>query len=492
MAIDRQNHNQLLGGTHMTKWFFEEPGHLSDFRDPANWHAAMAQEAQDIVLLLLATVLKKNPSDITEAEIRAYGPELAYVNPIWEELDPAAETVAIRAWGAFPRAVARGGPWKEFQPTKVDPTGIYRAVEHLGDGDFSAGTFIDSQDRVLHLPVRDRQDEYVEWHASRDQDGNITKLTFVAEGYDYFAKLFEYDEQRVVEIYKEFINDNTIKTDHLRAPNGIYRREPSGRRREVVAPGGFNPRNRLNISDGIVHLSHRANSLGAEVNLAGVSGVARKISSGELLDGSDAEKLLCCNAGGNPNRNSDPLISQQAYAQVLGSYRYTLANPVGLYIAGVDEQGLLLPDNKTPVPRDWWTIVRGADLWDVTKSRVLRLELAIPKSEQLTISDLTIGGENVEHAGQIAELLSVHLFVTRWKRNSMSVGPKVACEATCCVKDGSDQLAFADATGGCANGWSPKFPDLLTSSLTPAAMLGPAGAQPIVAAPASASRHSRR
>lgn len=476
----------------MTQWFFDGPGHLSDFRDPTNWHAAMAQEAQGIVLLLVAAVLKKDPSQITEAEIQANAHDLAYVNPVWEELDPAAETIAIRAWGAFPRAVVRRGPWNEFKPTQVDPTGIYHAVEHLGDEDFGAGTFIDSRDSVLHLPVRDRQDEYVEWHADRDSTGNIIKLSFVAEGYDYFAKLFEHDEQRVVEIYKELIGESAIKADQLRARHGIYRRGPGGRRSEVAAPGSFNPRNSLNIGDGIVHLSHRANSLGAEVNLAGVSGVARKISSGALLDGSDAEKLLCCNAGGNPNRNSDPLISQQAYAQVLGSYRYTLANPVGLYIAGIDEQGLLLPDNKTPVPREWWTVVRGADLWDVTKSRVLRVELEIPKSEKITISDLTIGGAKVGHAGQIAELLSVHLFVTRWKRSDMSVGPSVACEATCCVKDGSDQLTFADETGGCADGWSPRFPDLVASDLAPTAMGGAARVRTVRPMPSNTSLRSRR
>lgn len=462
----------------MTSWTFEAPGHVTDFRDPLKWHEAMAKEAQDIVVLLLATSLGKDPSDITNDDIRDHAADLAYVNPIWEELDPAAQTVAVRAWGGFPRAVVRAAPWTNFAPTTVDPTGIYRAVEHLGDEDFRAGTFIDAQDRVLHLPVRDRQDEYLEWHAVRDAAGKIVKLTFVAEGYDYYSRLFEVDEQRVVDLYKDAIGDSSITTDQLRARHGIYRRDPRGRRTEIVPPGGFNIRNRINISDGIVHLSHRANSLGAEINLAGVSGIARKVAAGTLLDGADAEKLLCCNAGGNPNRNSDPLISQEAYAQVLGGYRYTLANPVGLYIAGVDDQGLFLPDDATPVPHDWWTVVRGADLWDANKSRVLRLELAVPPSEKITISDLMIGGAKVEHAGQVAELLSVHLFVTRWKRAVQGVGPTVSCEATCCIRDGSSELAFPDESGGCLKGWSPKFPDLLGGMAAAGAMADAISAEP--------------
>lgn len=448
----------------MTDWIFDPPGNVKDFSEPAKWHAEMTRQAADIVVLLLASVLNKRPEDVTEADITKHGAELAYANPVEEKVPASAETMAVRAWGGFPRAVVRRGPWNEFAPTETDPNGIYRAVQHLGDEDFAPGIFVDAQNRVLHLPVRDRQDEYLEWNIKQDSDGKISKITFVAEGYDYFSKLFERDEKKVVEIYKDFLGNKSIDADSLRASNGVYRHYDDGRREQVAKSGGFNPRNWHNIQDGIVHLSHRANSLGAEVNLAGVSGIARKIASGATLDGADAEKLLCCNLGGNPNRNSDPLISQQAYAQVLGSFRYTLANPVGLYIAGIDEQSVLLPDNRTPVPREWWSVVRGDDLWDLTKSRVLRLELAVPSSEKgLTVSDLTIGGARIEHPGQIAELLSVHLFVTRWKRADAGIGPVISCAGTCCGQTGSDQLTFADEQGKCQPGWSLRFPDLLDS-----------------------------
>jgi len=294
------------------------------------------------------------------------------------------------------------------------------------------------------------------------------KLSFVAEGYDYFSTLFDHDEGRVLELYKEFTGLSELKVDDLRAPEGIYRRRIDGRTETVAEPGAFNPRNRYNINPGIVHLSHRANSLGAEVNLAGVSGIARKKLSGDTLDGSDAEQLLCCNQGGNPNRNSDPLISQQAYRQVLNKYRYTLSNPVGLYIASIEEKGLLLPDNKTQVPREWWREVRGAGIWDAGESRVLRLELSIPASEKLTISDLLIGGQPVKFAGQIAELLNVHLYVTRWLRDF--VGPTVKCDGTCCIEIGTERLV-PDAKGQCAGAFELKFPDLVPVPAAPALAL---------------------
>jgi hypothetical protein len=126
--------------------------------------------------------------------------------------------------------------------------------------------FIDRHERVLHLPVRDRQDEYLEWSARRDADGRLVKISFVAEGYDYFSTLFEHDEQRVVDIYREFTGQVDLTADDLRARDGVYRRLTSAAATlPIVEPGRFNPRNRHNIDPGIVHLSHRANSLGAEV-----------------------------------------------------------------------------------------------------------------------------------------------------------------------------------------------------------------------------------
>ena len=453
----------LLGGLDMSNdWVFEAPGGEKDFRDPRNWDTAMRGEAQEIVRILVGAALGKD--DPTPDEVEANRDAIGYVDPTVTEVPADAETIAVEAWGGFPRAVKRRAPWKEFTHTDADPDGSYRAVEHLGDEDHRPGVFVDQHDRVLHLPVRDRQDEYLEWAAVRNRDNKITKLTFVAEGYDYYSALFETDEERVLDLYKEATGLSSLKVDDLRAKDGVYRRFANGRREAVVLPGGFNPRNRFNINPGIVHLSHRANLLSAEINLAGVSAIARKDAKGNTLDETDPERLLCCNEGGNPNRNSDPLISAQAYKQVLDGFRYTLANPVGLYIAAI-EDGLTMPDDaNSPVPQDWWRVVRGQDLWDIKKCRVLRVELEIPEAEKLTISDLLIGGNPVAYEGQIAKLLSVHLFVTRWKRAGAGIGPIVKCQATCCREHGGQQLRLSDGT--CLEGFDLAFADLLPAKPT--------------------------
>ncbi len=435
-------------------WTFDAPAGLRDFADLRNWHNEMVAVADDIIATLVADVLNRQP---TQQDIEQWRARLSYVHPTRETVPADAETIAINAWGGFPRLVERRAPWN-LPPAPGDADGSLRAVDHLGEEDYRAGRFEDANGNALSLPARDRQDEYLEWASEVDSGGNLTKITFVAEGYDYFARLFETDPQTVVDLYKDFTRDNTITRDALTATREI-RRVTAGGRSVVTRAGDFNPRNRFNVKPGaIVHLSHRANSLGAEVNLAGVSALARRKADGSLVDGVDEQELICCNQGGEPNRNSDPKIAQQAYDLVRKGFRYTLANPIGLYIAGVNEAGLTFADG-TQVPRDWWHEVRGSGLWGGA-SRVLRLELRPPPGETRKLSDLRAGGSRLRYAGQVARLMSVHLFVTRWKHAQPDSAPVVDCLGTCCQKIGSELLIGSD--GGCPDGFALKFPGLIT------------------------------
>lgn len=447
----------------MPQWFYNAPAGMNDFTDPQLWHEEMAREARDIVTILVASAMGKDPSQVTPQDILTVSPTLTYSNPIANEPPPSAETVGISPWGAFPRAVERKAPWS-LPHDPDDVTGNYRAVEHRGEEDHRAGTFRDFEGNTLSLRVRDRQDEYLEWVVRRNSDGKIRQAIFVAEGYDYYSALFDHDEQRVVEMYREFTSVSSITADGLRAAKGIKRYFLNGNYQVVAEPGKFNPRNAYNIDPGIVHLSHRANSLGAEVNLAGVSGIARKTVGGSTIATGNPELLLCCSQGGNPNRNSDPLIGEQAYAQVLAQKHYTLANPVGLYIAGVETERLTFETGE-PVPREWWRVVRGEELWDPKKSRVLRLELEVPSSEGIVLGDLQVDGNPIKYGGQLARLLSVHLFVTRWTRTDGSIGPIVGCEATCCRKIGTPELVLS--AGQCSPGYQLAFPDLVSPPMAP-------------------------
>jgi hypothetical protein len=441
-------------------WFFDAPAGLKDFKTPKDWHDVMAAEAAGIVRDLVGAVVGKNSTDVTSADIATYAADLGYIDPTVNLPSTPGDTLPVAPWGAFPRAVTRLAPWKQYPSVPGDANGSNRASEDLGEEDHQTGVFVDGEGKQLALPVRHRQDEYLEWTVRRNSAGKIARVILVAEGYDYFSTLFDSDEKAVVGLYRDFTEVGTINADDLRAPLGIYRRLPSGKQYEVAKPGAFNPRNSFNINPGIVHLSHRANSLSAEVNLAGVSAIMRTKVDGSVLSGNDSEELLCCCLGGNPNRNSDPLISQQGYAQVRAGYRYTLANPVGLYIAAVQKQSVTGPGN-TPIGDDWWSVLRGSGFGKAATSRVLRLEFAPPSGSSLTIDDLKIGGAPIRFGAQVAALATVHLFVTRWKREADGQGPAVPCIGTCCVKTGTQHLVTTSEESACTGKYTLRFPGLV-------------------------------
>jgi len=442
----------------MSNWFFHAPANMTDFKDPQSWHDEMVGLSKYNIKVLVALALNKSEDDITQADIEAMSPQLSYVNPVDFNPPETADVVNIAPWGGFPRAVDKKAPWP-FPNDPGDINGSYRAVEHQGQEDIGDDILKDDNGKLLNLPVRDRQDEYLEWVVRRNPEGKIIKAIFVAEGYDYYSSLFKYDEQAVVDLYRKFTGVTSIVANDLRAVNGIGRYTSSGAKRETIAESGaFNPRNKFNLEPGIVHLSHNANALGAEVNLAAVSALARMTITGVTLQPGAPEKLLCCSQGGNPNRNSDPLIGDQAYAQVMGKFKYTLADPVGLYIAGAETQRITT-DKGEAIPLEWWKVVRGQDLWTPGHSRVLRLELEVPSELDFVLGDLLIDGNPIKYPGQIARLMSVHLFVTRWKRTDNSIGPIVNCSGTCCRKIGTDQLQ--PTTHKCTQGFELAFPDLI-------------------------------
>jgi hypothetical protein len=445
-------------------WRYNTPGGEADFTNPDTWHNQMAAQASSILVQLVGDVLGKDPRTVTQAELDGLRDDLAYVDPTVTAPPNNAETIPVPAWPGFPLAVTRQKwPNITLNPDIDDPDGYYRAVEHFGHEDI--GGLLDRFGNPLSYPVRDRQDEYLEWAVAPDR----RKITFVAEGYDYYSALFRDNEQAVVDIYKEFTQNNTITADDLRAPQEI-RYLSRGQLQILTRAGEFNPRNRLNLADGrIIHLSHRANSLGAEINLAGVSSLARKNIDGGLIDSASAEEVICCNHSGAVNRNSDPAISHAAYGLVLDHKRFTLADPVGLYIAGARRTAVKLPTGNDQVPDEWWKVVRGeGEMDNPESSRILRLELEVPEGEivngrQMTIFDLEIGGAPARFAGQFAELVDVHLFVTNWERGNDSVGPTVGCIGTCCGQ--ADTAIVFSSQEVCTDG---RF-DLYPGHIAPAA-----------------------
>jgi hypothetical protein len=77
----------------------------------------------------------------------------------------------------------------------------------------------------------------------------------------------------------------------------------------------------------LIHLSHRANSLGAQVNLAAIASALRNDANDRDVRGDDVARLCCCAGFGDPNRNSDPTIGAAANALAAAGRAHTLTNP---------------------------------------------------------------------------------------------------------------------------------------------------------------------
>src|SRR5207248_2045810 len=110
-------------------------------------------------------------------------------------------------------------------------------------------------------------------------------VTFVAEGHDYWAFVFEHDPDYVAERYSEWTRTKVTQKE-LRAASDVdlCLVDAHGRlhnRGRLLSKNDFNWRNQLNQGPGIVHLSHRANALTAEVALADTSALPRHDAAGD-------------------------------------------------------------------------------------------------------------------------------------------------------------------------------------------------------------------
>jgi hypothetical protein len=247
------------------------------------------------------------------------------------------------------------------------------------------------------------QDEYLEWHVHRDRGtGKIVRIDFTCEGPEYWAFLAERAPRTLLSLYRRHVSPDVRAGDLRRA-------------------GAYDPLNAWNTERGAMHLTHPSNTLGAEIALAADATVLRRRGSRTLTD---ADELIRCAGYGVPERASDPRIGADVNALAREGYAITLANPVGLYIAGLDTQGWTRPDGR-PVG-DYLRIVRG------TRTNALRAVYEVPARERaggqpFVVGDISIGGRTIEFGGQVAEFMTLRLTGVACRRGQISNPPR-GCE----------------------------------------------------------------
>lgn len=300
--------------------------------------------------------------DIAVNSVQAYldahgGGRCQFYNPLTSpraEPDLPASAGSI-PWNGFPRVMSSPGPGQPAKYKEIDSpvkSGAYR-----------------------------RQDEYLEWYVKRDAKDRITSVHFTCEAYDYFEFLAVAAPDVLLALYHKHV-------------------DPAVKEADLYRDGEYDSLNKWNTSLGTLHLSHPANSLFAELFLAASATVRRKKGGVEITA---SRPLIECGEYGAVERNSDPAIGAAVNGLARDKRHLTLANPIGLYMASFNGNGLTV-DGKPA--GGFFKVVRGSLPLALRAVYELPDELA---AKGLTVSDVKIGAEPVAYGGQLAERVTMHL-----------------------------------------------------------------------------------
>jgi hypothetical protein len=300
--------------------------------------------------------------DIAVNSVQAYleahgGGQCQFYNPLTSpraEPDLPASAGSI-PWNGFPRVMSSQGPGQPAKYKEIDSpvkSGVYR-----------------------------RQDEYLEWYVKRDGQDRITSVHFTCEAYDYFEFLAIAAPDVLLALYHKHV-------------------DPAVKEADLYRDGEYDSLNKWNTSLGALHLSHPANSLFAEVFLAASATVRRKKGEVEITA---SRPLIVCGEYGGVERNSDPAIGAAVNGLARDNRHLTLANPIGLYMASFNGNGLTV-DGKPA--GGFFKVVRGSFPLALRAVYELPDELV---AKGLTVSDVKIGAAQVAYGGQLAERVTMHL-----------------------------------------------------------------------------------
>ena len=341
---------------------FDPPGNVDDLAPGSPAHNAWSAHVSDTIDGEIAGVEGR----IGAGHCQLYNPSRT------ETTEPAAELTVT--WEGFPMKFLR-----QFRDSRAD---AWRAADVFDPG------------------AARNQDEYLEWFVYKNDAGKIRRIDFTCEPYDYWTFLGENAPDKVLELYRRHIDPAVTREDLF----------PEG--------GAYNILNPFNTGKGAMHLTHGANSLGAEINLvAGATVLWQK--DGQPV--TDPLQLIRCGEFGGEVRSSDPRIGWDIGNLARLGFAITLRNPVGLLIDGLDDTGFLKPDGSPA--GDYWRVLRGFS------GGTVRATYEVPAAEGFVVGDLTIGGHRVEYGGQVAEHVTMKVVGVACRAGSFANVPQTCGEA---------------------------------------------------------------
>lgn len=344
-------------------------------------------------------------------------------------------------WNGFPLFLTRW--YATLDPDRAEKAANDAAetLQHKASfGLYTKGT--NGTFQPLSLPYR-RQDEYCEWYAERD-NGKIKRIYFTAEPPEFWEFMGDEDISLVQELYGDLLHNRNIPKSDLLWQYDVYAKTKNGF--EIAyKKGKYNGHNKWNTEAGAVHLTHWANSLGAEVQLASDGTIGWPVSPGP--DGkTQPEKLMACAGFGGVNRSSDPRIGAAVFDFARTGLSVALANPIGLYMQPFDLSGLLDPDGND-VGQECLKILRQSK----DGKRVLRAEISPPEGAKYVLGDCTLDGKKLVTGSQIARRITMVLYGVAKKIPGAETSPSGCLVFECNYpKNPEFKALFKAASGNCA------------------------------------------
>lgn len=266
------------------------------------------------------------------------------------------------------------------------------------------------------------QDEYLEWHVERT--GNkVTKITYTAEGPEYWDILANNDQTLALALYRKYISNEVTSRDIFWQTNvagpiiEIEAGNPNNQSVVGYTPragwlkGEYNPHNIWNTRRGAMHLIQRNNSLSAEIQLAADATrrwAFRTEPTSPNPDGNDRFRLTGCGQFGGINRNSDPSIGYSVNELMLNDLAVTISDPVGLYISEIQLDGLKDPNGNPLAVEDVLNISRGDE--NSSKPRILRFSITPPADANYGLEECTLDGLPLSTGGSIARQTTITIY----------------------------------------------------------------------------------
>jgi hypothetical protein len=337
---------------------------------------------------------------------------------------PDSAPVAV-PWAAYPKwilTVFEGFPGALDEDAAdeyaegTDPVGLYVRT----GAEFTLGKFRSR-----------RQDEYCEWAVQRE-NGKIVSIQFTAEPPEYWETLYETDPDWCAHLYRTVLKNPAVKTADLAFDQDYWGSDGSGGAQLVAKKGQYNRYNKWNVgSQGLVHLTQGANTLGAEISLAADGTRAWRTRTPSPT----AQELICCAQFGEPSRNSDPFIGWSVFDLVESTgASVALADPIGLYMTPFS-----LSDLKSPTGEPIGAKALSTPRMSADGTRILRAEVRVPVGAAYGLEDCTLGGRKLAYGGQIARRITMALFAVA-KKIPGAIRLESACEGFCCAHPASNKL----------------------------------------------------